>query len=218
MSPGSQALGAASPRPTPYRPTLTDLAEHAGGYLVRTLPTLISCAVLVALLTLGTHAWLAFQGRPSRETAMDLWEILPVRFSAWTVLVVWLLDIVSLATLRTPRPSDGAPFTVQRVVHALPAGKGTRGALWIADDGLHLVARGGERRIPYASLRDAKAQKHAGILASLGLGRYFTPNLVLELAAGEQLTFYVLAPVSVARTIRRAMQVSQGTDRDEGSH
>ena len=217
MSPLSRTLGPEARRPTPYRPTPKDLAEHVGGYLVRTLPTLISCAVLVALLTLGSHAWLAFQGRPSRETAMDLWGILPVRFSAWMVLVVWLLDIVSLATLRTPRPSDGAPFTVQRVVHALPAGKGTRGALWIADDGLHLVARGGERRIPYASLRDARAQIPTGILASLGLGRHFTQNLVLELAAGKELTFYVLAPVSVARTIRRALQVSRGTDSDEGS-
>ena len=133
----------------------------------------------------------------------------------WTAIMFGMLPLSPLfAPWRRPiQPDAHTKKTLLRAVRTY-ARYGGFGSLWITTDALHAVSPGGHHVYPLSSIAEVVVQRatnpleplcpvplHYSLLVRLRPGTEEVPTI-------REVPLFVLAPVSVARSIRRAIRAN----------
>lgn len=180
------------------RPTFEDRIEPVASVLVRGLPILAIGAIFSVL---GALSW-------SRQSV-------PL-FGAWLVVVVGMLSSIAPFTMylplplirlaQVPSPDVVTGQSLERSCASFAKFGGITN-VWITTDAIHVVSPNVHHVYPLASLERIEARHPRSALET------FSPvpvsfNLVLHRRDGGEVPLFVLAPISVARTIRRAIRAN----------
>ena len=177
--------------------TLADHAEAVGASFARgALP----CASVV----LAIGGWIRVVAPGGVWTGV-LWAVPLV---ALAIAAIFPLMMPAVLWLWVRRPGAADANDIVRVCYAVALGKGS-GSLWIGRRSLHLHFGSASSTLNWSTIREIRVESPGAFATIFGTGPRGYP-LVIVREGEPDLRLFVLAPVSVARSMRRAMANEHG--------
>lgn len=185
------------PRPIP----LVERIEPLAGLFVRLLPLLVFVAAVAMTCSALRPGW-SYAPPEVRAEAYGVAMAMVVNF-------VLLLPLPVIRLAQVPSPDLRTCQAMQRSCISFARFGGFTN-VWLTTDAVHVVSHEEHHVYPLSSLTRVEAIPPRSVLQT------FCPiplayNLVLRRADGGEVPLFVLAPVSLARAIRRAVRAN--TDR-----
>lgn len=180
------------------RPTIEDRIEPVASVLARTLPLLVLGAVFAVLWTLS---W----SRPS-PIVLSAWLLVGSGMLGTLLTFAMYLPLPIIRLAQVPSPDVVTWQSIERSCVSFAKFGGITN-VWVTTDAVHVVSPNVHHVYPHASLERIEARPPRSALET------FSPvpvsfNLVLHRRDGGEVPVFVLAPISVARSIRRAIRAN----------
>lgn len=178
--------------------SLSSRVEPLATILARLLPPLALAAVGTGVASLTGLGW--------SDVPRDLLWIVGTLCATGALTVAMLLPLPLLRWAEVPLPDRRTRESVIRSSLSYAQFGGITN-LWITIDAVHVVSPNVHHVYPLSSLERIEARPPRSVLET------FSPiplafNLVLHRKDGREIPLFVLAPVSVARSIRRAIRAN----------